>query len=52
MPQELIKYLRDLAHNCTRLARECPHLATSHRLEEIAFELMTKAKELEDVQRN
>jgi hypothetical protein len=52
MMQEVIKYLRDLAQTCTRLARACPHVATSHGLEEIALDLMAKAKELEDVQSN
>lgn len=45
---DVIKYLRDLAQTCTRLARACPHLATAHGLEEIALDLMAKAKELED----
>jgi hypothetical protein len=52
MMQEVIKYLRDLAQTCTRLARACPHVATSHGLEEIALDLMAKAKELEDIQSN
>jgi F420-dependent methylenetetrahydromethanopterin dehydrogenase len=52
MTQELIKYLRDLAQTCVRLARVCPHLATSHGLQEIALDLMAKAKELEESQRN
>lgn len=47
---EVIKYLRDLAQTCTRLAHTCPHLATAHGLEEIAHDLMAKAKELEDLQ--
>jgi len=51
MLEELTKYLRDLAQTCTRLARVCPHGPTSHGLEEIALDLMVKAKELEDVQR-
>jgi hypothetical protein len=50
MTLELIKYLRDLAQTCTRLARTCPDLATSHGLEEIAVDLMAKAKELESLQ--
>ena len=44
---ETIKYLREIAHTCTRLARTCPDVATSHGLEEIAVDLMAKAQELE-----
>ena len=51
MLQDITKYLRDLAQACTRLARVCPHRATANGLEEIAIDLMAKAKELEDVQR-
>jgi hypothetical protein len=49
---EVIKYLRDVAQTCTRLARACPHQATAHGLEEVAHDLMAKAKELEDFQPN
>ena len=51
MLEELIKFLRDHAQTCTRLARDCPHPPTSHGLEEIALDLMAKAKEMEDVER-
>jgi hypothetical protein len=44
---EVVKYLRDIAQTCTRLAHACPHLPTSHGLEEVAIDLMTKAQELE-----
>jgi hypothetical protein len=44
---ETITYLREMAQTCTRLARTCPHMATSHGLEEVAHDLMAKAKELE-----
>ena len=44
---DTIKYLREIAQACTRLARTCPHLSTSHGLEEIAVDLMAKAHELE-----
>jgi hypothetical protein len=44
---ETIKYLREIAQTCTRLARGCPDTATAHGLEEIAVNLMTKAHELE-----
>ena len=45
-------YLRDLAQRCTGLARECPHIVTSHQLEAIAVELMQKAAELDDLQKS
>jgi hypothetical protein len=48
MNSELIRYLREMAQTCTRLARACPHQATSHGLEEIAHDLMAKAKELDE----
>lgn len=44
---EIVRYLRELAQTCTRLARACPDLATSHGLEEVALDLMAKARELE-----
>jgi hypothetical protein len=44
---DTIRYLRDMAQVCTRLARACPDLATAHGLEEIAVDLMAKAKDLE-----
>jgi hypothetical protein len=47
MIMETIKYMRELAQTCTRLARTCPHRATSHALEEVAVDLMAKAHELE-----
>ena len=50
MIAELIRYLRESAQTCIRLARACPDLATSHGLEELAADLMAKAKELEDLQ--
>jgi hypothetical protein len=46
---ELIRYLRETAQTCTRLACACRDQATSHGLEEIALDLMAKAKELEDL---
>jgi hypothetical protein len=48
MNSDLIRYLREMAQTCTRLARACPHLATSHGLEEVAHNLMAKAKELDE----
>jgi len=47
--EELRRYLRQTAQTCTSLARVCPHSATAHGLEEIAHDLMAKAKELEDM---
>jgi hypothetical protein len=47
MMADTIKYLRETAQTCTRLARACPHLATAHGLEEVAVDLMAKAHELE-----
>jgi hypothetical protein len=42
-------YLRDQAHRCVRLARDCPHLPTSHELEAIGVELMERAAELDEL---
>ncbi len=42
-------YMRELAHRCTRAARDCPHLPTSHELEAIGVELMERAKELDEL---
>ncbi len=44
---DIVKLLREMAQTCTRLARRCPHRATSHGLEEIAVGLAAKAEELE-----
>jgi hypothetical protein len=44
---DTVKYLREIAQTCTRLARACPHTATAHGLEEVAVDLMAKAQELE-----
>jgi len=40
-------YLREQAQRCVRLARDCPHLPTSHQLEAISVELMEKAAQLD-----
>lgn len=42
-------YMRELAQRCTRAARDCPHLPTSHELEAIGVELMQKAAELDEL---
>jgi len=47
MISDVVKYLRELAQTCTRLARVCPHVATSQGLEAVAADLMAKARELE-----
>jgi CheY-like chemotaxis protein len=47
MTIEVVKYIREIAQTCIRFARACPHSPTSHGLEEIAMDLMAKAKELE-----
>jgi len=43
-------YLREQAQRCSRLARNCPHIATSHELEAMGVEWMQKASELEHLQ--
>jgi hypothetical protein len=42
-------YIRKLAERCTRVARKCPHVPTSHALEAIGVELMQKAAELDEL---
>jgi hypothetical protein len=51
MITEIVEYLRERALTCVRLARTCRDLdlATSHALEELAANLMAKAKELEEL---
>jgi hypothetical protein len=44
---DTVNYLRDIAQTCTRLARACPHKPTSLALEEVAVDLMAKAREIE-----
>jgi hypothetical protein len=46
---EVIRYLRELAHDCGRIARDCPYPRTSRVLEELAVDIMAKAKEIEDL---
>jgi len=50
MLSEIIKYLREMAQTCITLARACPHRATALGLEEVAADMMAKAKELEDLE--
>jgi hypothetical protein len=45
-------YLREQAQRCVRLARDCPHMPTSHELEAIGIELMQKAAELDHRQQD
>ena len=49
MISEIIKYLREIAQTCISLARACPHRATALGLEEVAADMMAKAKELEEL---
>ena len=49
MIAQLVKYLRESAQSCVELAAACPHLSTSQGLEQLATDLMAKAKELEDL---
>ena len=49
MITEIIHYLRETAQACVNLARACPHRASALGLEEIAADLMAKAKELEEL---
>jgi hypothetical protein len=42
-------YLREQAQRCVRLARDCPHVPTSHELEAMGVELMERAAELDHV---
>jgi CheY-like chemotaxis protein len=50
MLTDTAKYLREIAHTCSRLARDCPHSPTSHGLEAVAMDLMAKAMEIEQLQ--
>jgi hypothetical protein len=49
MIAEITNYLRGTAHTCILLARACPDMATSRGLEEVAIDLMAKAKEFEEL---
>jgi hypothetical protein len=49
MISDIVEYLRESALKCTRLARACPHLVTSHELEALSVDLMSKAKQLEEL---
>ena len=49
MIAEIMNYLRSMAHTCILLARACPDMATSRGLEEVAIDLMAKAKEIEEL---
>lgn len=48
--QRETSYLREKAHYCVALARECPDLTTSRALEALGVELMEKAAEIEQSQ--
>lgn len=47
MHADTVRFLREHAQTCTRLARDCPDRATAHGLEEVAISLAAKAEELE-----
>jgi hypothetical protein len=47
MMKNITKDLRELAHKCTALARNCQTCSLSNVLEELATDLMAKALELE-----
>ena len=49
MVAKITNYLRSTAHTCILLSRACPYTATSRSLEEVAFDLMAKAKEIEEL---
>ena len=45
---EIANYLRKTAETCVFLARACPDMPTARGLEEMAIDLMAKAKEIEE----
>jgi hypothetical protein len=49
MDISVVTYLRDVAHRCVQLARNCSQIQTQHSLEELAAELMAKALEIENL---
>jgi hypothetical protein len=49
MIAEIATYLRSSAQTCVFLSRACPDMATSRGLEELAIDLMAKAKEIEEL---
>jgi len=48
MIAEIANYLRKTAETCVFLARACPDMPTARGLEEMAIDLMAKAKEIEE----
>jgi hypothetical protein len=46
---EITNYLRSMAQTCILLARACPDRPTSRGLEEVAIDLMAKAKEIQEL---
>ncbi len=49
MVAEITTYLRSTAQTCVLLARACSDMAISRGLEELAIDLMAKAKEIEEL---
>ena len=46
---EITNYLRSTAHTCILLSRACQDMATARGLEQVAIDLMAKAKEFEEL---
>jgi hypothetical protein len=49
MIAEITNYLRSTAHTCILLARASPDMVTARGLEEVAIDLMAKAKAIEEL---
>jgi hypothetical protein len=49
MIAEITNYIRSMAQTCVLLARACPDRPTARGLEEMAIDLMAKAKEIEEL---
>jgi NAD dependent epimerase/dehydratase family enzyme len=45
----LAVYLREQAHHCTRLARNCSDRETSHALEVMGVEFLERATEIDQI---
>ena len=47
VPTSHVRFLRDRAHECARLARDCSDPAVARALETMSFQLLEKAGEIE-----
>ena len=47
MDTKIIKFLRDSAQECIRIARHCADYETTYAIEDVAFSLMAMAEEIE-----